>query len=121
MFGFNRSSTNDPSNLTPTEASEKLKVGKKNTILLDVRTGPEYKQAHVKGSLLVPVQELQSQAAKLAAHKTKEVLVICHSGSRSLSARKILLALGFDDVYNVVGGVSRWHQEGLPLEFAKGS
>jgi len=116
MFGFNSSPKSDDSNFTPTEAFEKLKSNK-NTLLVDVRSSPEYQQAHVSGSLLIPVQELQSQAASLKKHESKEIFVICHSGSRSLTAQRILTNMGFEQVTNVIGGVSRWHQEGLPLEF----
>jgi len=70
----------------------------RGAVILDVRSAGEYSGGHVKGSLNIPVNVLQSQVAKLK--KDKPIITCCASGMRSASARSILLSSGFTEVYN---------------------
>ena len=71
--------------------------------ILDVRTKGEYQSGHIKGSVNIPLQQLQSQLGKL--DKKKPVITCCASGMRSASAKSMLRSSGFGEVYN--GG--SWH------------
>jgi phage shock protein E len=71
---------------------------KKGAIILDVRSKGEYTGGHIKGSLNIPVDVLSSNLAKL--NKAKPIITCCASGMRSASAKNILLANGFTEVYN---------------------
>ena len=42
-------------------------------------------------------------------------LVYCRSGHRSSNAVKIMIEMGFTDIYNLSGGIRKWKGEGLPL------
>ncbi|OEF96961.1 rhodanese-like domain-containing protein [Desulfuribacillus alkaliarsenatis] len=75
-------------------------------ILLDVRTTEEYRDNHVPGSILIPVQELELRLDEL--DKDKKYLVLCRSGNRSVTASEILIEHGFGYVYNVMGGINQW-------------
>jgi phage shock protein E len=66
--------------------------------IVDVRTSGEYAGGHIKGSLNIPLNALQSQMAKLK--KDRPVITCCASGMRSGSARSMLLSNGFTEVYN---------------------
>jgi len=44
------------------------------------------------------------------------VVVLCHSGSRSALATQQLQKAGIAQVANLRGGLSRWSDEGYPLE-----
>jgi len=114
MFGLSRKNTLVIEEISPEEAHKKLQTNP-DILLLDVRTVAEYEQAHVEGSLLIPVQELEGQMGQMEPYKTKEIYVICRSGGRSYSAASILKEKGFEQTYNVSGGVMSWHQAGLPL------
>ncbi|MFM2206150.1 MAG: hypothetical protein RL213_125 [Bacteroidota bacterium] len=72
-------------------------------VILDVRTKGEYQSGHIKGSVNIPLQQLQSQMGKL--DKGKPVITCCASGMRSASAKGMLKANGFAEVHN--GG--SWH------------
>jgi rhodanese-related sulfurtransferase len=48
-------------------------------------------------------------------------VVVCHSGSRSALATQQLLKAGRGQVANLRGGLSRWGDEGYPLESATAS
>jgi phage shock protein E len=71
--------------------------------IVDVRTSGEYNTGHLRKSVNIPLQELQSRLGKL--DKNKPVVTCCASGMRSSSAKSILKSKGFSEVYN--GG--SWH------------
>jgi len=82
-------------------------------LILDVRTVEEYKQGHIKGAKLIPVQVLESQLASVP--KDRQVYVYCHSGVRSARAAKLLASHGFTRVENMLGGIEAWKQAGYPV------
>lgn len=66
--------------------------------IIDVRTPGEYQGGHIKGSVNIPLDRLQSQLSKIK--KDKAVITCCASGMRSGSAKSMLLSNGFTEVYN---------------------
>lgn len=85
--------------------------------LLDVRTPGEYKQGHISGAELIPLDELSNKAARLP--KGREIVCVCASGSRSSHAAHQLSAQGYK-VSNMRGGMSRWVRSGLPVKTGLG-
>lgn len=75
-----------------------------NVTLLDVRTIEEYKSGHLRDATLIPVQELSKNLALLKPDKHKKIIVYCRTGSRSVSASRILEENGFTPL-NVKGGI----------------
>ncbi|QPN64138.1 rhodanese-like domain-containing protein [Synechococcus sp. CBW1004] len=86
--------------------------------ILDVRSSEEFDgpDGRVAGSLLIPLPELEARAAAIPADRP--VVVVCHSGSRSALATQQLLKAGRARVANLRGGLSRWSDEGYPLDGA---
>ena len=72
--------------------------------IIDVRTKSEYQYGHIKGSKNIPLQVIQSQLKRIDTKKP--VITCCASGVRSTSAKRILLANGFTEVYNGGGWMS---------------
>lgn len=66
--------------------------------IVDVRTRGEYAGGAIPGSLNIPLQSLQQGMGKLK--KNKPVITCCASGMRSASAKALLKANGFKEVYN---------------------
>lgn len=93
-------------NITPEQAKERLDI-EKNIILLDVRTKGEYDSGHIKDSMLIPVDNLKEEAESKLKDKDTPVFVYCRSGNRSTTAAKILVDLGYKNVYNL-GGINKW-------------
>ena len=81
--------------------------------LLDVRTPGEYKQGHINGAELIPLDELSAKMARLP--KGREIICICESGSRSSVAARRLKAQGYT-VSNMRGGMGHWVRSGLPVK-----
>ena len=75
-------------------------------LLLDVREPWEYERARIPGAQLVPMREVPSRLAEIDAGK--EVVAICHHGSRSAQVALFLERNGYGKVHNLVGGVDAW-------------
>ncbi len=75
--------------------------------LVDVRTPGEFAGGHVKGSVNIPLDNLQTQISKFK--DKKHIIVFCRSGNRSGMAKNILEQNGFKNVVN--GGT--WEQVSL--------
>ena len=66
--------------------------------LVDVRSPGEFAEGNVKGSVNIPLDQVQNQLAKF---KDKEYIVVfCRSGNRSGQAKSILEQNGFTNVTN---------------------
>ena len=74
-------------------------LAKKGAIILDVRTKSEYDTGHIKGSMNIPVDQLDNNLYKLK-EKNKAIITCCASGMRSGTAKNILKARGYTDVHN---------------------
>lgn len=96
-------------NIESEEAKDRLD-SEKGIILLDVRTKEEYDSGHIKDSMLIPVDVLKDEAESKLKDKEAPIFVYCRSGNRSVTAAKILVDLGYKNVYNL-GGINRWPYE----------
>jgi phage shock protein E len=72
--------------------------------VVDVRTADEYAEDHVPKAVNVPVDELSSRMAEVAAlvagDKTRPIVVYCGSGGRAAKAKRALEAAGYSRVVN---------------------
>jgi rhodanese-related sulfurtransferase len=75
-------------------------------LVIDVREPNEYASGHVPSAINMPVGSLPQAAAAL--DRDAQILVICQSGHRSVTASKRLMKAGFTQVRNVTGGTSSW-------------
>ena len=105
-------SAKDVPGVTVTQLRERLEA-KPAPYLLDVREPWEYAQAHVAEAQLIPLGELERRVSEVP--RDQPVLVICHSGQRSLAAASYLRQLGYPDVSNVDGGTAAWIEKGYPV------
>jgi rhodanese-related sulfurtransferase len=84
-------------------------------LVIDVRTKDEYNDGHLKGSLSIPLDELEKNMSWLI--KDVPIIIVCASGSRSAQAKDILETNGFEKVYN--GGswnnLGEFHIGGCPV------
>jgi rhodanese-related sulfurtransferase len=99
--------------ITSLEAQQMLQE-RSDLVFIDVRTPQERAQARIAGSQLVAVGDVMR--GKFDVPKDKPVLLVCAVGGRSWVAGKALAAMGYDEVYNMEGGIEAWYRAGLPLE-----
>jgi rhodanese-related sulfurtransferase len=75
-------------------------------VLLDVREDDEVAAAALAGALHIPMNEVPQRLAEIPQEQT--LAVLCHHGERSFMVARFLAARGYDDVYNVEGGIDRY-------------
>lgn len=120
--------------VTPTEAAELMSQG---WTYLDVRSIPEFEEAHPAGSANIPL--LHAQAGRMVPNpefqqvveanfpRDAKLVVGCKAGGRSAQATGLLAALGYQNLADVRGGfggerdslgrqvVPGWTESGLPV------
>jgi rhodanese-related sulfurtransferase len=106
--------------VTPAQAKELIAKG--NTLVVDVRDGPEVQASgKVAGAVHVSRGMLEFRAdPDLPSHdknfsKDKTVILYCGSGGRAALAGKMLKDLGYDRVLNL-GGFKDWADSGGAVE-----
>ena len=77
--------------------------------LLDVRQPREYESGHIPGAKLIPLGELEYRYGEL--DNDQGIISYCRSGHRSMAASILLCGLGFENVYNLDGGIRKWDYE----------
>jgi hydroxyacylglutathione hydrolase len=83
-------------------------------LLIDVREPEEYLRGHLPNSLLMPLRDFFEKVDDLP--RDRPVFLVSRSGRRSTRAMRLLLDMGFQEVFNLKGGVLSWKARGRPLE-----
>jgi adenylyltransferase/sulfurtransferase len=87
------------------QARELIQTG---ILVLDVRELFEFAAGHLPNAIHLPLGQVQAQAESMLPDKAEPILVYCQKGLRSLEAARILIALGYDSVFSLSGGLSAW-------------
>lgn len=95
--------------ISPTELKQWLSTSDALPFLLDVREPEEFAFCHLQGSLHIPMAEVATRWREL--DPTRDLVVVCHHGVRSLQVAQFLEAQGFDRVINLTGGLDAWSRE----------
>jgi rhodanese-related sulfurtransferase len=98
------------------ELKDRLERG--DGVLLDVREYPEYTEAHLPNTRLVPLGELRAQPELAGAGG--EALILCRSGRRAREAAEVLSRHGKVEPVVVEGGIEAWKAAGYPVRKEKG-
>ena len=88
--------------ITYEELLEKVKNG---AVLIDVRTKQEFFERHLNSAILIPYYDIASKISRVIYDKDKTIIVYCQNGGRSTTAYKELKKLGYNNVFNLKGGV----------------
>ena len=78
--------------------------------LLDVRELPEYKNGTIEGATRYSVDELREFLEEIP--EGKKIVVFCEVGLRGYVASRILMQNGFEEVYNLIGGMRTYRLTG---------
>jgi rhodanese-related sulfurtransferase len=98
------------------EASQVVADAPAGLVVLDVRTPEEYNQGHLAGAINVDFYADDFSAQLDRLDKAVPYVLYCKSGNRSGQTAPIMTSLGFDEVYEIEGGVDAWIAAGEPLE-----
>jgi len=107
----------------PTEAEAKAAAGKEidvrelaaklgrkdDFVLIDVREPHEHEIASIPGAVLIPLRALPARVSELDS--SKEIVLHCHHGVRSMRALEFLEQAGFRKLKSLKGGIDAWSIE----------
>jgi hydroxyacylglutathione hydrolase len=89
-------------------------LGVNAIIVLDVRDEGEWNAGHIGGAKHIFVGLLKNKANQLP--RDIPIVTQCSVGNRAGLAASILKKLGFNNVYNLLGGIRAWQSRGYPVE-----
>lgn len=84
-------------------------------VILDVRTRSEFDSGHIENAVNLDFYADTFEDDLDALDKTKTYLVYCRTGNRSGQATDIMRYLNFEEVYDMLGGISEWIASGYPV------
>lgn len=84
--------------------------------LIDVRTKREFAGSHIKNSKNIVYQGVDWNKQVASLDKDKPVYVYCARGVRSAKCASILEDAGFTKIFDLDGGITKWINEGRPIE-----
>lgn len=106
-------STDEPATVKTLQQSElAAKMKEENVVLIDVRTPGEVAQGHIPGAaqfIDFNGADFKTEIGKL--DKSKTYIMYCRSGGRSGGASRYMVENGFQNVYNLQGGIMNYQGE----------
>jgi rhodanese-related sulfurtransferase len=98
-------------NLTQDQWKEAVEKDE-NAVILDVRTEEEYIEGYIPNSKNIDIhlgQGFLDEVDKL--DNSGNYYVYCRSGARSAQACALMHQRGFENAYNLMGGITEWDGE----------
>ena len=74
--------------------------------VLDVREPQELAVCAIDGSLTIPMQQVPNELEGMP--REGPLIVVCHHGMRSAMVTQFLRRNGFDNAWNLAGGIDAW-------------
>jgi rhodanese-related sulfurtransferase len=99
----------------PDDVRQRLEAG--DIQLVDVREPYEWEAGRVGGARHIALERLASEAETI--DREQPVVFYCRIGARSGMAANAFRRAGYE-AYSMDGGITAWHERGLPLEPADG-
>jgi rhodanese-related sulfurtransferase len=100
-------------NISVNEAT--LLINRQDALVVDVRETAEWSAGHIPNARHIALGHLAKHLSEIDKYKDKPVIVVCASGNRSSSGCGVLKKAGFQQVFNLAGGISAWNDAGLPM------
>ncbi|WP_245907050.1 rhodanese-like domain-containing protein [Reichenbachiella versicolor] len=98
------------------EVTDSLPEG---AIFLDARAKGEYQVSHIDGAKYVGYDDFKINRLK-DLNKNIPIIVYCSVGYRSEKIAEKLEKAGYEQVYNLLGGIFEWHNSGLEVIDSEG-
>jgi len=93
--------------LAPAEVAQwRADASRAAPVLVDVREPWEFAHCRIEGSVSIPLGQLPARLEELPADR--DLVLVCHHGSRSQHAAMFLAQRGYPSVHNLRGGVEAW-------------
>lgn len=76
-------------------------------VVIDVRTDTEWNAGHIDCAKHIPIGQIIQKKVNL--EKNAHITIVCASGYRANIAGSILKAMGYEDVFTLIGGMTAWN------------
>lgn len=96
-------------------ADATLKLNREDAVVLDVRETHEWDRGHIPNARHISLGQIGKRMHELEKFKARPIIVVCASGNRSSSACGKLKRAGFEQVFNLAGGIGAWSESNLPV------
>lgn len=108
-------SSGNPGEISVDELNRRIKSDAE-FFLVDVRTAEEYAASHIAATDdQIPFDQLNSFLDRFPESKQTTIYCFCRTGRRSGIAAIELRTLGYENVYNVAGGIVAWQAAGYEI------
>lgn len=102
-----------------TDEVEKKLMQDPRVKLIDVREKDEQEQGVIPSALLISKGLLEMKIESAVPKKDSEIILYCAAGNRSALSALSLQQIGYQNVSSMIGGYSKWKQEGRKTEVEK--
>ena len=83
-----------------------------NAVILDVRTEGECNEGIIPQAINIDIHKGQGFVYQIdELDKSKNYYVYCRSGARSEQACYLMNQMGFENTFNLLGGIMQWQGE----------
>lgn len=104
-----------PGEVSPEELFDLMQLpGPREFRLIDVREEDEFQICRLDWAELIPLSSLSSEAPRRLVDKDRPIVVYCHHGMRSQRACEWLRSVGYENVFNLTGGIEAWAERVEP-------
>lgn len=101
-------------NITPIEVY-RLQQESGAIRIMDVREPGEFAEIRSPLAENIPLSTFNAEDLSKNLDLQTPIFIVCRSGARSLKAAQMLSKKGFQNIYNIEGGMSAWADSGLPI------
>ncbi len=85
-----------------------------NALILDARAFPEFKVSHIKSARWIG-PNMENAKVLDGVSKDQKIVVYCSIGYRSEEVTRKLIVEGYENVYNLFGGIFEWKNRNYPV------
>ncbi|MEN8177180.1 MAG: rhodanese-like domain-containing protein [Pseudomonadota bacterium] len=90
-------------------------INHQDAVVVDVRPAADFHKGHIISAINIPINGFKNQINSLHKHKEQPIIISCRSGSQSQAACQQLKKGGFEQVFNLRGGILAWQSANLPV------
>ncbi|MCK4507700.1 MAG: rhodanese-like domain-containing protein [Desulfuromonadales bacterium] len=101
--------------MTAEELEKSIKSGQA-PVLLDVRSGFEFKSGHIRGAIHAPLVNVLQATQAASKDKDDLLVLICEHGPRAQLAKVLLKWKGYKNLELLNGHMAHWRQSGRSVK-----
>lgn len=105
--------TSTAKSISPMEATRLQNDGE--TLILDIREDSDFKGGHLINAMHMPLGQIEKRINEISPFKSKPVIAVCETGMRSQRVCRTLQKQGFENLYNLSGGMGAWSKANMPV------